>query len=123
VYAEGPILFAIFDGDFTHEQAKEMMAFVDQQFGESPYYALCDIRHQGATAPETRRLLTEWSKNKHLCSAALVGGSVLARTLATLVGSAMRVFSKKPVRLTFVPNVEEGKAWLKLEIERGAQHR
>jgi hypothetical protein len=117
-HTKGTVLYVSFDGDFSYSDAKRMLEFVEAQYGTEPYYAICDITHQGTTSPEARRLLTEWTQNKQLRAGAMIGGSLLARTMATLITSAIRAFGKKSIPIVFVPSQREAEAWIKQQQQQ-----
>ncbi|MBL9006174.1 MAG: hypothetical protein JNJ46_18115 [Myxococcales bacterium] len=110
--ARDDVLYTRFDGDFGFEHAKDLMTFVVEQFGSRPYYAICDIRHQGATSAEARRLLVEWTRNRQLRAAAMIGGNAIARAMTRLVSSAIRIFNKQAVNVHFVENEKEAEDWI-----------
>lgn len=110
--ARGDVLYTRFDGDFGFEHAKDLMTFVGEQFGTRPYYAICDIRRQGATSADARRLLVEWTRNRQLRAAAMIGGNAIARAMTRLVSSAIRVFNKQAVIVHFVENEKEAEDWI-----------
>ena len=106
------VLYTRFDGDFSYEHAKDLMTFVGDQFGTSPYYAVCDIRRQGATSADARRLLVEWTRSRQLRAAAMIGGNAVARAMTRLVSSAIRVFNKQAILVYFVDSEAAAEAWI-----------
>lgn len=106
------VLYTCFEGDFTFEQAQDLLNFVAEQFGSAPYYAICDIRRQGATSADARRLLVEWTRSRQLRAAAMVGGNAIARTMTRLVSSAIRVFNKQAINVQFVATEADAEAWV-----------
>ena len=106
------VLYTRFDGDFSLEHAKDLMTFVGEQFGAGAYYAICDIRRQGSTSADARRLLVDWTRNRQLRAAAMIGGNAVARAMTRLVSSAIRVFNKQAILVQFVDSEADAEAWI-----------
>jgi hypothetical protein len=81
---------------------------------------LSEISQLASIPAEVRRLHTEWScLHQPYFSVALIGGSVLAKTLVRLVLTASQLLSRdKLTRFHYVDDPAQALAWLDLERMR-----
>ncbi len=106
------IVYIYFEGDFSYDQAKALLTFIGESFGESIYYAVCDISRQGSTSYQARQLLSKWTKDRKLRASAMIGGSMAAKALTILIGNAIRLLGKQTIAIQFVRNLEQAQQWI-----------
>ncbi len=81
--------------------------------------SLMDVTEAGTVTREARHALVNYRDQWNTPgSLALVGASFTVRTLATMMLSAARMLTRRPIHFRFFATEEEGRAWLAKERER-----
>lgn len=120
-HIEDDILFLELGGDLTPEEARTYLQLAEglvERYG--CFYIVDNIANFGAAPPEVRRMVADWLA-KHSCAgAALVGGSITARTVALLVLGIMRMLGKQSFPVEFVKTEQDARAWIAARRQRRA---
>jgi len=101
-------------GDCTRDDIQRMIAYQDEVVSRHGYVLLLvDLRDSKGLDGAARRLGADWGKaNAKRYAVAMWGASRMARTLGTLLHSAVVMLSGQRTRQDFFDTESEARAWL-----------
>jgi hypothetical protein len=113
LFIEGDTLFLVQNGAYNLEDAQRTHAHVEKVlYGVGQAFVVVDQSRAGTTSGEARRFIAEWNKKHTVSAAAIVGGTAIARTAASLVLSVIRFIRPEPMPVAFFRTEREARAWI-----------
>lgn len=82
--------------------------------GAGRCYVLADLRSVAGVSPDARRIASQWSGVRRIHGIAVIGASLIIRTLVLLVARANTLLSgtTKSTKIAFFQEADEALAWL-----------
>ena len=107
------LVYLVVQGEFTLADAHSYAEFIDAAIprGE-PYVVLGNVTGMAITGPEARRYFAEWHKGRRCERCAIVGATLLARGITTLIMRAMNLTGRFYIPFRFFSNEPAARAWL-----------
>ncbi len=102
-------------GEVGLDDIKALQALVLEVLAvEGRCYALCDLSAMKGLTAAARRQAATWGQgaDERLTASAVYGCGFAVRTLITLTLNAIRLISRAPVDVGFVPDEPAGRAWI-----------
>lgn len=114
---ERDTLFAEVHGAVSAEIGKQFLPALEQLLATYGFYfAIIDIRRMETIDPETRRIFGEWSRKRRPNGAvACFGGSLIQRTLVTLIIHALNMLGTNRLQVNFVKTEQEAHDWIQAQ--------
>jgi hypothetical protein len=112
---EGDTAFITLVSDLQVDQVRIILSVIDSiGGGQGNFYVLADLRKLEGITPESRRLAGEWKGIARAGGTAIIGASVITRSLVTLVSRASTLLSKtrKTGEVAFFKTEDEARTWL-----------
>lgn len=112
---EGDTVFIVIGPDCSPEHLQNILQTIETVGGgQGMVYVIADVRNMKNVPPATRRVASEWKGIGRIGGTAILGATVLTRTIVTLVSraSTLLAHTKKLGELNFCKSEEEGRAWL-----------
>lgn len=110
---ENDTILIRFDEFLTVAETTQLIAIAERLMaGRNDLFVLADSRSAGASAPEVRRLLVEWFRERSFSGVASFGGSAVSRAISTLIVNAHRLINNKSFPIAFFKTEAEARSWL-----------
>lgn len=100
-------------GNLSLEEAQVFHAMVERSletYGRA--YVLVDASEAGLISATTRRWIARWNQEHLVSGVAIYGGSLVARTLLTLLLNAIMLMGRQNFPAVFVRTEADARAWL-----------
>ena len=112
---DGDFVVITLVGDCLAEHISAILVLIDGiGGGKGAYYVIAKVQHLDGVPPEARRIAGAWRGIGRVGGTAIVGATVLTRTLVMLVSRASTLISstRKTGELRFYKTEEEARDWL-----------
>lgn len=115
VRIDGDTATVVLVGDLEVEQTKDLLRIVEGMSGGTGFFFVCaDVGQLHGMPPEARRLAGGWKGIARAGGTAIIGATVITRTLVMLVSRASALLSntRKNGEVAFFKTEEEALIWL-----------
>lgn len=112
---DGDTVSLCLSGEFQAEHIARVISLIDEiGGGQGPFYVLADVERLNGMPAEARRIAGAWKGIGRAGGTAIIGATMLQRTLVTLVSRASTMLSntRKNGEVSFFKTEEEARAWL-----------
>lgn len=100
-------------GNLSLDEAQVFHAMVERSletYGTA--YVLVDASQAGLISAATRRWIAQWNQEHQVSGVAIYGGSLVARTLLTLLLNAIVLMGRQNFPAVFLRTEADARAWL-----------
>ena len=116
VYAEEDTIITIIRGEWTLPDLKSAIPLAEQIASKYGYFfTIADVTQLTTATPEARRHASEWARNQTLGGVAVVGASITAKAVLTLLLRLMFLLRSDRFPTAFLSNEQEARSWVAKE--------
>lgn len=121
---EGDTVIATIGSDFSLDDLERMFRICEQVEAEHGYFLmLSDASNLGNLSSELRRRSAEWGRSHRSGGYATYGGSLVARTVITLLVRGIGLLRKREAPVEFFSTEAAAREWLAARREQLKQGR
>lgn len=116
VYAEGDTIVTIIRGEWTLSDLESAIPLAEQIASKYGYFfTITDVTRLTTVTPEARRRASEWARGHTLGGVAVVGASITAKAVLTLLLRLILLLRSDRFPTAFLSDEHEAKSWVAKE--------
>jgi hypothetical protein len=119
-YLPTDLIYLVFDGDVTKEEARQISIFFSERIDGRDGRYVVDLRRLGTMPPDARRelgvqRLPPRTDRDYRADLMFVGATMRTKLLMTVVIAAATIASNMTIHSHYVPALEEAIAWTRCD--------